>query len=254
MSLLFSLCLLSIPIGIFANNTYNVTLSPFYLRARIHDSRTADIQFEIEQNNTQRECRTYEFTIRHNDKNSYSMPQQNLTFWRNSLELTQLTVGKYNICAIICSEYLKTNDSYDKILKKRASLEPIAACVTIRVYRSHFLILTLYILVFIILVFLQITFTLRKRKFHAQIQHSLAEFKHMLHKWNAAQEHMTSTVRRHSSSTLHDLFTQSASSIEHSIASLLHLTAEEHQLPHFTVVPFENSNDFQEQPKTFEIE
>ncbi|CAM4919435.1 unnamed protein product [Rotaria socialis] len=254
MNLLFSLCLLSVPIGIFANNTETEVLSPFYLRARIHDSRTANLQFEIAQNNNQRECQTYEFTIRHNSKNSHSMPQQNLTFWRNSLELRQLTAGKYNVCVIICSEYLKSNNSYVEILKKNESLEPITACVTIHVYRSHFLFLTLYILVFIILVFSQITFTLRKRKFQARIKHGLTEFEHILHKWHAAQEHMTSTVRRHSSSTFHDLLIQPASSIEHSIASLLHLTAEEHQLPHPTVVPFENSNDLQEQPKTFETE
>ncbi|CAF3196554.1 unnamed protein product [Rotaria socialis] len=181
MILLFMIILLSIPVRIVGSNKETIIESPFYLRARIHDSRTVNVQFEIAHDGDQRGCQMYKFTVRHKDKNPYSMPQQNLTFWRNSLELKQLTFGNYRICAIICSEYLKANNSYDKIVKKKHLSKPITACVTIRVYRSHFLILTLYILVFIILVLSQIDFSLRKRKLlRAQIDQSFIDLKQIL--------------------------------------------------------------------------
>jgi hypothetical protein len=139
--------------------------NPFYLRARIYDSQTANVLFEIAQENEQRICRMYKFTIHRNDDHSYSMPEQNLTFWRNSLELKYLTIGDYKICAIICSEY---DENFNHSI-------PISTCINIRTYRSHFLILTLYFLVFLILAFSQINFTLRKRKVRARIQTALID-------------------------------------------------------------------------------
>jgi hypothetical protein len=155
--------------------------NPFYLRARIHDSQTASVLFEIAQENDQRLCRMYKFTIRRNHDYPYSMPEQNLTFWRNSLELKHLAVGDYKICAIICSEYLK---QYDEMFNHSI---PISTCVDIHVYRSHFLILTLYFLVFLILAFSQIIFTLRKRKFRARIQTALIDVENALQKWYTTQ-------------------------------------------------------------------
>ncbi len=192
--------------------------SPFYLRARIHDSQTASVQFEIARENNQRTCQMYKFTIRRNREYPYSMPEQNLTFWSNSLELKHLAAGEYRICAIICSEYLKQAHSY---LKKNNSL-PISTCIDIHVYRSHFLVLTLYFLVVLILTFSQIIFTLRKRKFQARIKTALVEIEDILHKWRTDETLLTSDEQRQSYCILQNLVTLPASPVEHSITSPFH--------------------------------
>ncbi|CAF4254331.1 unnamed protein product [Rotaria sp. Silwood2] len=184
MSLLCIVCLLSIPIQILGNIKETIVENPFYLRARMHDSQTANVQFEIALNINQRSCQMYKFTIRHDD-NFYSMPEQNLTFWRNSLELKYLSVGNYRICAIICSEYSKPYHSLYYIFKKENSLKPISACVNIYAYRSHYLILTLYLLVFLVLAFSQISFSLRKRRFEARMKDNLIKFENTSQKWHS---------------------------------------------------------------------
>ncbi|CAF1563463.1 unnamed protein product, partial [Rotaria sordida] len=223
MNLLFIVCLLSIPDHIVGIIKEIIVENPFYLRARMYDCQTANVQFEIAQNNNHRLCQMYKFTIRHNDEDLYSMPEQNLTFWRNSLELKHLTVGHYRICAIICSEYLKQYHSLYYIFKKTNPLKPITTCVTIYAYRSHFLILTLYLLVFIFLCFSQIIFSLRKRNFQVRIKKSLIKFENNLQKWHTTSTSSISNHSRHSSYILQNCFTLSASSIENSIASLFHL-------------------------------
>jgi hypothetical protein len=155
------------------------------------------------------------------------MPEQDLTFWRNSLELKHLPLGDYRICAIICSEYLKQPRSYYEIFNKRNHSIPISACVNIHVDRSHFLILTLYILVFLILAFSQTIHTLRKRKIKARIKTALIEVENTLQKWRTAQT--TSDDHTHSYSILQSLITLPASPIEHSATSPFHLPTEEHR-------------------------
>ena len=189
--------------------------SPFYLRARIYDSQTASVLFEIAEENDQRICQMYKFTIRRNDDYPYSMPEQNLTFWRNSLELKYLPVGDYKICAIICSEYLQ--QSYDQSFNQSM---PISTCVNIHAYRSHFLILTLYFLVFLILAFSQIIFTLRKRKIRAHIQTALIDVENTLQKWHTTQ----TNDHPQSYSILQSLVTLPASPIDHSV--VFHLNEE----------------------------
>ncbi|CAF4464740.1 unnamed protein product, partial [Rotaria sp. Silwood2] len=61
MSLLCIVCLLSIPIQILGNIKETIVENPFYLRARMHDSQTANVQFEIALNINQRSCQMYKF-------------------------------------------------------------------------------------------------------------------------------------------------------------------------------------------------
>lgn len=180
---------------------------PFYLRARIHDSQSATVQFEIARDNAQRSCQRYKFMIRRNHDYFYAMPEQNLTFWRNTLELKHLSAGRYRICAIICSEYLVRSlvPTHEVFRRKNHSI-PIETCVHIRAYRSHFLVLTLYILVFIFLAFSQMIFTFRKRKFRARITSTLMEIE------NSLQKHLgnQSTPAPHTYSILQTLVTNPA--------------------------------------------
>jgi len=213
--------------------------NPFYLRARVHDSQTATVLFEIARQNNHRACRMYKFTIRRNQEYPYSMPEQNLTYWRNSLELKHLPVGDYRICAIICSEHLKQNHSKSSI----------SACVNIHAYRSHFLVLTLYILVVIILTFSQITFTLRKRRIQARIQAALIEVEGTLQKWRTAQASSSSSSSinyTHSYNILQSLVTIPASPTEHLATSPLHPTTDEHR-PSYPII-FHLGNSVSEIP------
>lgn len=207
--------------------------TPFYLRARVHDVHTASVQFEIGEEKYQRTCQKYKFTIRRNQEYPYTMPEQNLTFWRNSLELKKLAMGDYRICAIICSEYLKqsVHPSYELINKRNRSA-PISACVNIHAYRSHFLVLTLYILVFIILVFSQIIFSLRKRKIRAHIKTALFDVENALQKLRSAQPTTVSTDGSHSFYILQSLVNLPTIPIDHSVASSTHSLVEEHQPLH----------------------
>jgi hypothetical protein len=231
MLLLFLICLFGISIEIIEASTEIIVETPFHIRARIHDAQTATVQFEIGRQNDQRTCQMYKFTIRRNSEHPYPMPEQNLTFWRNSLELKHLPVGDYRICAIICSEHLKqSNRSYYEMFNKTNHSIPISACVNIHANRSHFLILTLYILVFLILAFSQTIFTLRKRKIKARIKTALIEVENTLQKWRTAQT--TSDDHTHSYSILQSLLNLPASPIEHSTTSPCHPPIEEHRPSH----------------------
>jgi hypothetical protein len=232
MVLLFIICLIGISIQTVGAIKEILVENPFYLRARIHDSQTASVQFEIAHENDQRTCQMYKFTIRRNHESSYSMPEQNLTFWRNSLELKHLAVGDYRICAIICSEYLKQPHSYYQMFQKKHRSTPISACVNIHTYRSHFLILTLYILVFLILTFSQIIFTLRKRKIQARIKTALIEVESTLQKWCTAQTSSESGDHTQTYRILQSLVTLPASPVEYSITSPFHSSIEEHRPSH----------------------
>ncbi|UJR08869.1 hypothetical protein I4U23_013124 [Adineta vaga] len=215
---------------------------PFYLRARVHDSQTASVLFEIARENDQRACHNYKFTIRRNREPLYSMPEQNLTFWRNSLELKHLDAGEYRICAFICSEHLPQTNMRLSHQQKNRSL-PISACVNIHAYRSHFLILTLYILVFIFLTFSQIVFTLRKREFRARIKSALVEVESTLQKWRNIQTPSASVDHAQSYSILQSLVTLPASPIDHSktSSSLQPTTQYDHRLSHPIIFHIENS-------------
>lgn len=206
MNLLFIVCLLSILIEKVENTKQIIVENPFYLRARLRDSQTATVQFEIAKDNYQRTCQMYQFTIRHNGKHPYSMPEQNLTFWINSLELKGLTAGHYQICAIICSEYLNQNRS-----------KSISNCVHFDLHRLHFLILTLYLLVFLILLFSQIIFSLRKRKFQARIKRALIEFEHSVHKLCSNQSSSIHMGHRNLSNQTDNTSTISISTVENSM-------------------------------------
>lgn len=197
---------------------------PFYLRARVHDAQSASVLFQIPLENDQRACRMYRFTVRHNREPDYDMPQQNLTYWRNSLELKRLDAGDYRICAVICSEH-KLPSTHDQ--PKNQSL-PITACVTIHAYRSHLLVLTLYILVFIILAFSQIVFTARKREFQARIKSALVEVENALQKWRSVQTPSASVDRTQSYSILQTLVTLPAAPVERHRTLSLQVTTDEH--------------------------
>lgn len=207
--------------------------TPFYLRARVHDAHTASVQFEIAEEKDQRVCQKYQFTIRRNRESPYSMPEQNLTFWRNSLELKHLAVGNYCICAIICSEYLNQSAQLpcESIHERNRSL-PISTCVTIHAYRSHFLVLTLYILAFIILAFSQIVFSLRKRKIRARIKTAMFDVENALQKWRSVQPTTASTDGSPSFSILQSLVNLPTIPMDHSAASSSHSLVEEHRSIH----------------------
>ena len=114
------------------------------------------------------------------------MPEQNLTFWRNSLELKELNAGRYQVCAIICSE--ASNRSL-----------PITTCVQFDAYRSHFLVLTLYVLVLTFLGFSHMIFSVRKRKLQARITMALIEVE------NSLQKRRTTQSSTPAGSTLHSI-------------------------------------------------
>ena len=216
-------CLFIFPVQRVEGVTDIVVETPFYLRARVRDSQTASVKFEIAHENDQRTCQRYKFTIRRNREPSYSMPEQNLTFWRNSLELKDLAAGKYRICAILCSEH-----SQKTIFPRQNRTKPITACVAIRAYRSHYLVLTLYVLVVTILAFSQLVFTLRKRKFQAKVKTALVEVEHVLQKWRSSQGNSSTTNQPTSYSILQSLLTLPASPIEHSVsAPVLTVTDED---------------------------
>ncbi|CAF2591825.1 unnamed protein product [Rotaria sp. Silwood2] len=188
---------------------------PFYLRARIHDTHTATVQFEIAQENYHRTCQMYKFTIRRNREKPYSMPEQNLTFWRNSLELKHLSEGNYRICAIICSEHSKQTSHHDEAYGNKNNTAAIIACVNFNAYRTHFLILTLYILVFIFLGCSHVIFTFRKRQFRAGIAMALVEIENTLQKWRNSQTSSTTPEEIHKYSILQTLVTLPAAPREH---------------------------------------
>lgn len=159
--------------------------NPFFLRARIYDAHTATVLFEISRGSRQRTCKNYRFTVRRNSAALYSMPEQNLTFWRNSLEMKHLDYGKYRVCAIICSENFGIYALVPQLMRNSSS--PVMACVNFRVPRSHFLILTLYVLVFMFLAISQITYSLRKREFHQRIKYTIHEIENSVHRWRLSQ-------------------------------------------------------------------
>jgi hypothetical protein len=190
---------------------------PFYLRARIHDSHTASVQFEIARENRQRRCQQYKFTIRRNRGHSYSMPEQNLTFWRNSLELKELEVGQYNVCAIICSEYIRQYSIDQQESENR--LTPIMNCVAFDAPRSHFLILTLYVLVAIFLIISHVIYSLRKRKFQARIKLAMLEIESSVQKWRSTQTSILSSDNTPTYITLHSIVNLPVSPVEHATGS-----------------------------------
>ena len=242
MVLLLVVYLLANSIQIAEAVTDIVVESPFYLRAHILDSKTANVQFEIAEVKNQRTCEKYKFTIRHNHDYPYSMPEQKLTFWSNSLELKHLEVGDYRICAIICSEHLKQPHTYFDIFMKKNHSIPITTCVGFHAYRSHFLILVLYVLVFIILAFAQVIFTLHKRKFRATIKAGLTEVETMLQKWHSAQT--ASNEHRQSYTILQSLITLPASPLEHSaVTPPFHSVVDEHRPSHPVIFQLNGSNE-----------
>ena len=174
---------------------------PFYLRARVHDAHSASVQFEIAQANQQRSCERYQFTVRRNNDDAYAMPEQNLTFWRNSLELKDLDAGRYRVCAIICSE---TNNRS----------VPITTCVQFDAFRSHFLVLTLYVLVLTFLGFSHMIFSLRKRKLQARITMALIEVENSMQKRRATQSSTPPDRRTPAGSILHSIVHLPAAPIE----------------------------------------
>ncbi|CAF1035891.1 unnamed protein product [Adineta steineri] len=192
-----------------------IVQNPFYLRARIHDAHTASIQFEIAPDSNQRKCQMYKFTIRRNREYPYSMPEQNLTFWRNSLEMKHLDSGSYRVCAMICSEYIYQAKNHYQFYTKKNRTIPITTCIDFYAHSSHLLVLTLYILVAIFLIIAQIVFSLRKRQFQARIKMALIEIDNSLQKWRTAQPVTTDQVQPYT--TLQSLVTRPASFIEQSM-------------------------------------
>ena len=190
---------------------------PFYLRARILDVHTANVLFEIADENNQRTCQMYKFTVRRNEERTYSMPEQNLTYWRNSLELKHLAAGKYRVCAIICSEHLRQAKFHYKNYAKKNRTAPIKACVVFNAYRSHLLILTLYILVLIILLFSHIVYSLRKRQFQARMKLALIEIENSVQKWRSNPSTAASNEHIHSTTILQNVVTLPTSPIEHAV-------------------------------------
>ncbi|CAF1165158.1 unnamed protein product [Rotaria sordida] len=213
---------------------------PFYLRARIHDSRTATVLFEIARETYQRTCQMYKFTIRRNREHPYLMPEQNLTFWRNSLELKHLDEGHYRVCAIICSEQLGQPSYHDKKYKNKNNTTPITACVNFSAYRTHLLILTLYILVFIILACSHVIYSLRKRQFKAGIKIALMELESTLQKWRTSSTPPTPTRDMQPYNILQTLVTLPASPLQQTEFESLQRNDQEQQP---TVVSFGIPNE-----------
>jgi hypothetical protein len=184
---------------------------PFYLRARIHDSHSASVLFEIAKDNDQRKCQMYKFTIRRNREQPHPMPEQNLTFWRNTLELKHLAAGHYKVCATICSENLRQeNYHYQQYIKNNHTI-PITTCVDFHIFRSHLLFFASYILVLIFLIISQIIFSLRKRQFNARVKVALIELESSVQKWRAQHPQLVSTDRTQSYCILQSLLTLPAS-------------------------------------------
>ena len=192
---------------------------PFYLRARVHDSHAASFFFQIPPDKDQRACQMYKFTIRRNREDPYSMPEQNLTYWRNSLELKYLATGRYRVCAIICSEQMGARPHLSQHPDKKNVSFPIPACVEFQAYRSHFLVLTLYFLVLLFLTLSQITYSLRKRKIRARVKLTLMEVENSLQNWRSAQRNLSSAEHTPSYSILHSIVHLPASPVEHSLSS-----------------------------------
>ena len=217
MLLIHITCMLIFPRFVRGINKEIIVDSPFHLGARIFDSRTAHVQFEISGKDEQRRCEKYQFTVRRNQETPYSMPEQNLTYWRNSLELQHLPVGQYQVCAIICSEHSQhVKYHYESYMKKNRTL-PITACVNFRVLRAHLLILTLYVFVIMFLAISQMIFSLRKRQFHQRIKLALTEVENSLTKRRTTQERPPSIDQTHSYTILQSLVTLPATPIDYTI-------------------------------------
>ena len=211
----FGLIILSVFFGSVLSDKEVIVESPFYLRARIHDSHTASVLFEIDRQAQYRVCTMYKFTIRRNKEHPYSMPEQNLTFWRNSLEMKHLPAGRYRVCAIICSENFGVHSLI--FSQGRNDSSSIIACVFFDVHRSHLLVLTLYILVFVFLIICQITYSLQKRKFKARLKEALIEVENSLLKWRQTQNSSTTEPSTTSYVTLQNIIHHPASPVEYSV-------------------------------------
>ena len=190
---------------------------PFYLRARIHDSHSASVLFEIPEEKDHRTCEMYKFTIRRNEELPYSMPEQNLTYWRNSLELKHLPAGKYRICAIICSEHLRPAKYHYKNYVSKNRTIPVSACLDFQAYRSHLLVLTLYLLVLIFLLFSHTIYSLQKRQFQARVKVALIELESSLQKWRMSSSANISGEHLQSTTILQSMITLPISPVEHSV-------------------------------------
>ena len=232
MVLLFIICIFINPAQIEGFSKEVIVEKPFYLRARILDSQTANVIFEIAELSAQRTCQMYKFTIRRNNEHPYSMPEVNLTFWRASLELKHLAAGSYKVCAIICSEKLRQPKYYYQyqLYKKNHSI-PITACVHFDAYRPHLLILTLYVLVFIFLTISQIIFSLRKRQIQARIKAALIEVENSLQKWRSNTE--TSIDQIQSYTILQSIVSLPASPTDHLTSPPLQPNDDEQHPPIF---------------------
>mgnify|MGYP001027082938 CR=1 FL=1 len=238
MTLLYIFVVLLCSIELIDSTTQEILVeSPFYLRARIHDAHTVNVKFEVIQQHQQRSCHMYKFTIRRNSEHAYSMPEQNLTFYSNSLELQHLPVGKYRVCAIICSEYLShVKHHYKRDANKNRTL-PLTACVTFDISRPHLLVLTLYVLVILILIISQMVFSLRKRQLNARMKLVLIEAENILQKWRQNQSPSISTDCASSYGVLQGLITLPASPIEQSTLPLIN----DEQRP--VIFHIQNAND-----------
>ncbi|CAF1408745.1 unnamed protein product [Rotaria sp. Silwood1] len=215
MMVLLMIFILTYSTQILGSSKEIIVENPFYLRARIHDAHSATVQFEIAREAYQRSCQAYKFAICRNREKPYFMPEQNLTFWRNSLELKHLAEGQYRICAIICSEHLGSESYHYEKCEHKNNTAAITACVNFNAYRTHFLILTLYIVVFIFLGCSQIIFTFRKRKFKAGLAMALMEVDNIVQKMRTNQTSSTSPDDIHTYSILQTLVTLPAAPIEH---------------------------------------
>ncbi|UJR37372.1 hypothetical protein I4U23_030080 [Adineta vaga] len=211
--------------------------SPFYLRARILDSHTVNVQFEIGRENEQRSCQNYKFTIRRNQENPYSMPEQNLTFWRNSLELQHLSAGQYQVCAIICSEHLPHVKHHNQSYMQKNRTLSIKTCVHFQAFRPHLLVLTLYVLVIIFLTISQIIFSLRKRRFHERMKWAKMEVENSLQKLRTTQISSSAAENTQSYNILRSLVTLPATPVDYSVPS-----------------PPIQSNDDEQRPIIFHLE
>jgi hypothetical protein len=250
MVLLFIICIFILPSPIEGFSKEVIVENPFYLRARILDFQTANVLFEIAEINAHRTCQMYKFTIRRNNEHPYSMPELNLTFWRNSLELKHLAAGHYKVCAIICSENLRQPEYHYQYKKKNHTI-PITACVQFDAFRPHLLVLTLYILVFIFLTISQIIYSLRKRQFQARIKAALIEVENTLQKWRSNTE--TSIDQTQSYSILQSIVSLPASPIDHLTSPQLQSNDDEQHTPifhldHLTSPPLQFNDDEQHSP------
>lgn len=209
--------------------------TPFYLRARLLDARTAHVHFELNREEVPRTCRTYRFTIRRNREQPYAMPEQNLTYWRNSLEMQHLPAGEYHVCATVCAEQSDEHNAGN-------GTEPITACVTFPIFRLHLLVFTLYVLVVLFLVISQVIFSLRKRQFHERIKLAMVEVEGSLQKWRSAQPPSASTDRTMSYNTLHQVLTIPTSPVDLCTPPVMQINDNE---PHPIVFQLEPPSEVQ---------